>query len=60
MYVSNNKAGAFNILKTPVKFEPRNLPLIGKVIMMTTMAAASTRARKEPILFSRTQFLDTS
>ena len=32
MYISNNKAGAFNILKTPIKFEPRNLPLIGKVI----------------------------
>ena len=32
MYISNNKTGAFNIFKTPVKLEPRNLPLIGKII----------------------------
>jgi len=32
MYISNNKSGIFNILKTPRKFEPRNLPLIGKII----------------------------
>jgi hypothetical protein len=32
MYISNNKTGTFNILKTPIKFEPRYLPLIGKVI----------------------------
>jgi len=32
IYISNNNLGTFNILKTPAKFEPRPLPLIGKVI----------------------------
>jgi hypothetical protein len=32
MYISNTKLGAFNILKAPSKFEPRPLPLIGRII----------------------------
>lgn len=32
MYISNTNLGILNLLKAPVKFQPRPLPLIGKVI----------------------------
>jgi hypothetical protein len=32
MYISNRSLRVFNILKVPLKFEPRPLPLIGRII----------------------------